>query len=144
MHRGHLCVVFELLSHSLLDLLNFTLLADPNVPGLSLRMVRLSRLYNGAATHLIGPQALSPATLSTCGVEGAQAHPLRYQSIYSFVVIYDVWLTKQPENVALTSSHKAHVKIIDFGSACHSYEKVCNVWTSASNQALSISSFADY
>jgi len=42
MHKGHLCIVFELLSNSLLDLINLTL--DPNVshngPGITLTEMR--------------------------------------------------------------------------------------------------------
>jgi serine/threonine protein kinase len=97
MHKGHLCIVFELLSNSLLDLINLTL--DPNVshngPGLSLRMV-----------HKFTHQLLCAlATLRTLQI---------------------IHCDLKPENVALVNPNRAHIKLLDFGSACQPWENVCN------------------
>jgi len=96
-HEGHLCIVFELLSHSLLDLVNFTLAVSPASPGLSLRMV----------------------------------HKLAHQLLCVLVQLGSLQIIHcdiKPENVALTSPNKAHVKLLDFGSACYAWENVCRLY----------------
>eukprot|EP01125_Pyxidicula_operculata_P013104 TRINITY_DN4339_c1_g1_i1.p1 TRINITY_DN4339_c1_g1~~TRINITY_DN4339_c1_g1_i1.p1 ORF type:complete len:931 (-),score=243.42 TRINITY_DN4339_c1_g1_i1:545-3337(-) len=96
-HNEHLCLVFELLSHSLLDLVNLTVHANNQQPGLSLRMV-----------HKFAHQLLCVlSTLSSINI---------------------IHCDLKPENVALASPNKAHIKVIDFGSSCHSWENLCNLY----------------
>jgi len=95
MFAGHLCLVFELLSTSLLDLVNLSIEAAQ--PGLSLRMV-----------HKFAHQLLSV--------------------LYTLGKINIIHCDIKPENIALTSPHMAHIKVLDFGSSCHAQEPVCNMF----------------
>jgi len=97
MHEGHLCIVFELLSHSLLDLVNLTLQVEPIKPGLSLRMV----------------------------------HKLTHQLVCALSTLENMQIIHcdlKPENVALTSPNRAHIKVLDFGSSCHVRENAGNLY----------------
>jgi len=96
-HQGHLCIVFELLSYSLLDLVNLTLQAEPSKPGLSLRMV----------------------------------HKLTHQLVCALATLENMQIIHcdlKPENVALTSPNRAHIKVLDFGSSCHVWENTSNLY----------------
>ncbi len=94
MHEGHLCIVFELLSSSLLELVSWT--NNDEVQGLSLRMV-----------HKFSHQLVCAlATLRTLQV---------------------IHCDLKPENIALLNPNRAHIKVLDFGSACQPWENQVNV-----------------
>jgi serine/threonine protein kinase len=94
MYEGHLCIVFELLSSSLLELVGWT--NSDEVQGLSLRMV-----------HKFSHQLVCAlATLRTLQV---------------------IHCDLKPENIALLHPNRAHIKVLDFGSACQPWENQVNV-----------------
>lgn len=93
MYEGHLCIVFELLSSSLLELVGWT--NSDEVQGLSLRMV-----------HKFSHQLVCAlATLRTLQV---------------------IHCDLKPENIALLHPNRAHIKVLDFGSACQPWENQVN------------------
>mgnify|MGYP001073112375 CR=1 FL=1 len=94
MHDGHLCIVFELLSSSLLELVSWT--NNDEEQGLSLRMV-----------HKFSHQLV-----------------LALATMRSLQIIH---CDLKPENIALLNPNRAHIKVLDFGSACNTRENQMNV-----------------
>lgn len=86
--RGHLCIVFELLSLNLYDFMK-------------------SNSFQGLALPFIKRVAIQVLT------------GLKY--IHSQGIVH---CDLKPENILLKHSNKSSVKIIDFGSACESYQKI--------------------
>lgn len=89
-HQKHLCLVFELLSFNLYELLKNT-----DFKGVSLHLTR-----KFAAQLLLGLHYM------------AQPH------------INIIHCDLKPENILLRSPSRSAIKIIDFGSSCHSNEKM--------------------
>lgn len=88
--RNHLCLVFELLSYNLYDLLRNT-----HFHGVSLNLIR-------KFAHQILTAMLFMATPE----------------------IDVVHCDLKPENILLRNSKRSAIKIIDFGSSCHSNERM--------------------
>jgi serine/threonine protein kinase len=95
-HDGHLCIVFELLSDTLFELLQRSWSAPATQqPGLSLRMV--CKMAHQLLCALVTLRNLK-------------------------VIHCDL----KPENIALTSPNRPRIKILDFGSCCFASEEPCN------------------
>jgi serine/threonine protein kinase len=95
-HEGHLCIVFELLSDTLFELLQRSWSAPSlQQPGLSLRMV--CKMAHQLMCALVTLRNLK-------------------------VIHCDL----KPENIALTSPNRPRIKILDFGSCCFASEEPCN------------------
>ncbi|KAJ4461406.1 putative Serine/threonine-protein kinase minibrain [Paratrimastix pyriformis] len=90
MFRHHLCLVMELLSYSLYDLLRNT-----QFRGVSLNLVRK---FGHQILTCLGFMALPEVNIIHCDLK--------------------------PENVLLRSCKRSAIKVIDFGSSCHSNEKM--------------------
>eukprot|EP01129_Flabellula_baltica_P008809 TRINITY_DN3533_c0_g1_i1.p1 TRINITY_DN3533_c0_g1~~TRINITY_DN3533_c0_g1_i1.p1 ORF type:complete len:360 (+),score=65.26 TRINITY_DN3533_c0_g1_i1:51-1130(+) len=97
MHNDHFCIEFELLSWTLLNLIELTFSSEQKTPGLSLGMI------NKLSLQLLRCLSfLKRAKIIHCDIK--------------------------PENVALVSPDRAHIKLLDFGSACNANEVKANVF----------------
>ena len=94
MHHGHQCLVFELLSHNLFDLIVLT-----NFQGMSLRTVA----------------TIAKQLLRTLGFLSMPKHGSPAQRV--------IHCDLKPENVLLRYPNRTAIKVIDFGSACFSAHK---------------------
>ena len=106
--RNHLCLVFELLSYNLYDLLRNT-----NFRGVSLNLTRKFALQLLSALLFLSQSELS---ILHCG--RWRAFP-RYQSYLPTTT-----LDLKPENILLVNPKRSAIKIVDFGSSCQIGQRV--------------------
>ena len=111
MWRNHLCLVFELLSYNLYDLLRNT-----NFRGVSLNLTR--KFAQQLCTALL--------FLSTPG-KFSQYFPCRsisYDVLWFFSELSIIHCDLKPENILLCNPKRSAIKIVDFGSSCQLGQRV--------------------
>jgi dual specificity tyrosine-phosphorylation-regulated kinase 1 len=97
LHHNHQCLVFELLSLNLFDLLQST-----NFRGVSLSLIaKFARQLLVTLNYLANKQ--SPRGNGQVGV---------------------IHCDLKPENILLRTAKRSAIKVIDFGSACFAHDKV--------------------
>lgn len=106
-HRQHLCIVFELLSLNLYDILRKT-----NFVGLPLGLVRR---FAHQVVHAL--YFLTSVNVIHCGKPCCCCFVL---SFFSLTWIPDL----KPENILLVQQKHSSIKVIDFGSSCLASEKM--------------------
>lgn len=110
MWRNHLCLVFELLSYNLYDLLRNT-----NFRGVSLNLTRkFAQQLCTALLFLSTPGEL-------CCLRAA-APCLRLS--LSFPELSIIHCDLKPENILLCNPKRSAIKIVDFGSSCQLGQRV--------------------
>ncbi|CAF88492.1 unnamed protein product [Tetraodon nigroviridis] len=113
MFRNHLCLVFELLSYNLYDLLRNT-----NFRGVSLNLTRkfAQQLCTGESGSGDTPLAPQDVSLKVC----APAALLFLATPELSIIHCDL----KPENILLCNPKRSAIKIVDFGSSCQLGQRI--------------------
>lgn len=133
MFRNHLCLVFELLSYNLYDLLRNT-----NFRGVSLNLTRkfAQQLCTGESLHRW--VAGHPPPL---GLGANPPYVLCHSTALLFLATPELSIIHcdlKPENILLCNPKRSAIKIVDFGSSCQLGQRVSrrrtssNMWQSCS------------
>lgn len=111
MWRNHLCLVFELLSYNLYDLLRNT-----NFRGVSLNLTR--KFAQQLCTALM--------FLSNPGKKSLKfpINVIFFKNIFSFKELNIIHCDLKPENILLCNPKRSAIKIVDFGSSCQLGQRV--------------------
>lgn len=118
MFRNHLCLVFELLSYNLYDLLRNT-----NFRGVSLNLTRkfAQQLCTGEST----PAAASaPPPGAARNPDCFMSTALLFLATPELSIIH---CDLKPENILLCNPKRSAIKIVDFGSSCQLGQRVSTV-----------------
>ena len=121
--RSHLCLVFELLSYNLYDLLRNT-----NFRGVSLNLTRKFALQLLSALLFLSQPELTVLHCGRCSAESAGR-----RSSFSFLV------DLKPENILLVNPKRSAIKIVDFGSSCQIGQRVRAAQRSVPEHAFTLS-----
>lgn len=125
MWRNHLCLVFELLSYNLYDLLRNT-----NFRGVSLNLTRKFAQQLCTALLFLSSQGevlfseMEECYLNLIGVS------------FSFSELNIIHCDLKPENILLCNPKRSAIKIVDFGSSCQLGQRV-SIETSSHSHASS-------
>lgn len=127
-HKNHLCLVFELLSFDLYELIRRT-----RHKGVSLRLVRKFS-YQGQCA-IAAPPSRVEASSSGWRVHMCSPHRgARCPVLRALVYLTDrgiIHCDLKPENILLVDPKRSNIKVIDFGSSCRVGQTVCvraRVW----------------
>lgn len=119
MWRNHLCLVFELLSYNLYDLLRNT-----NFRGVSLNLTR--KFAQQLCTALLFLSTPGNYTIYICITKHSIFHhPWSDLNHFPFAELNIIHCDLKPENILLCNPKRSAIKIVDFGSSCQLGQRVC-------------------
>lgn len=121
MWRNHLCLVFELLSYNLYDLLRNT-----NFRGVSLNLTRkFAQQLCTALLFLSTPGECYRIFQNKIHIEIAIVCLIVFFCYY-FLELNIIHCDLKPENILLCNPKRSAIKIVDFGSSCQLGQRVYN------------------
>lgn len=118
MFRNHLCLVFELLSYNLYDLLRNT-----NFRGVSLNLTRKFAQQLCTGQSMLAA-ALAPPPGHLCKPQHLFSTALLFLATPELSIIH---CDLKPENILLCNPKRSAIKIVDFGSSCQLGQRVSRI-----------------
>ena len=115
-YKSHLCLVFELLSNNLYDLLRNT-----NFKGVSLNLTRKFAQQLCHSLNELSKPELSSKFICPTGQVSSDREVFELENKKIFSVIH---CDLKPENILLINPKRSEIKLIDFGSSCQLGEKI--------------------
>lgn len=117
LHRNHQCLVFEMLSFNLYDLLRST-----QFQGVSLNLVRK---FARQLLKVCSPPPLRSRCVDVAWPHLSRARALRQSLTFLSLGCIDiVHCDLKPENILLRNAKRSAIRVIDFGSSCRSTNRV--------------------
>ena len=114
-YKNHQCIVFQLLSYNLYDLIK-----DSRFRGVSLNHIRRFASQIISSLEFLLPPALSKIPIhENINPELLKAYP-QIQNVEAGVIHCDL----KPENILLRYPKRSAIKVIDFGSSCFTDDRV--------------------